>query len=71
MLGYDSLPDILTAKEVQEYLRLGRTAVYSLLQNGTIRSIRVGQKFLVPKAALRELLGDGAKEPDAGIPVKG
>lgn len=71
MLHYDDLPDVLTAKDVQTYLRLGRNATYTALQDGTIRSVRIGQKFLVPKAALRELMGDDAKEPGAGIPVKG
>ena len=71
MINYDDLPDVLTAKEVQTYLRLGRTATYTLLQSGAVPNVRIGQQFRVPKASLRELLGSGAKEPGAGIPVKG
>jgi excisionase family DNA binding protein len=70
-VGYDQLPDILTPKEAQGFLRLGRNAIYAALQGGKIRSVRVGQKFLIPKAALRELLDRDAEHPRAGIPVKG
>jgi excisionase family DNA binding protein len=70
-VGYDQLPDILTPKEAQAFLRLGRNAIYAALKGGKIRSVRVGQKFLIPKAALREFLDRDAEHPRAGIPVKG
>ena len=68
---YDELPDVLTPKEAQAFLRLGRNATYAALQDGRIRSVRLGQKFLIPKAALREFLDRDAEHPRAGIPVKG
>ena len=68
---YDQLPDVLTPKEVQAFLRLGRNAIYAALQDGRIRSVRLGQKFLIPKAALREFVDRDAEHPGAGIPVKG
>lgn len=68
---YDELPDVLTPKEVQAFLRLGRNATYAALQAGKIRSIRNGQKFLIPKGAVREFLDRDAEHPRAGIPVKG
>jgi excisionase family DNA binding protein len=71
VISYDDLPDVLTAREVQTYLRLGRNAAYEALQSGAIRSVRLGQKFLVPKTALREFLESGANGSGAGIPVKG
>lgn len=69
--GFDDLPDVLTAREARAYLRLGRNALYTALQDGTIRSVRLGQKFLVPKAAVREFLDGVAEHRRAGIPVKG
>lgn len=68
---YDQLPDVLTPKEVQAFLRLGRNATYAALQSGRIRSVRHGQKFLIPKAAVREFLDRDAEHTRAGIPVKG
>lgn len=71
VIWYDQLPDVLTPKEVRAFLRLGRNATYAALQSGTIRSVRHGQKFLIPKAAVREFLDRDAEHPRAGIPVKG
>lgn len=70
-IRYDDLPEVLTPKEVQAFLRLGRNAIYAALQDGKIRSVRVGQKFLIPKAAVREFLEHDAEHSRAGIPVKG
>ncbi len=71
IIRYEDLPDVLTPKEAQVFLRLGRNAIYAALQDGKIRSTRVGQKFLIPKSALREFLDRDAEDPRAGIPVKG
>src|SRR5579863_4545740 len=70
-IRYDELPDVLTPREAQAFLRLGRNATYAALQDGRIRSVRHGQKFLIPKTALREFLDRDAEHPRAGIPVKG
>jgi excisionase family DNA binding protein len=71
IVRYDELPDVLTPKEAQAFLRLGRNAIYAALQDGKIRNVRLGQKFLIPKTALREFLDRAAEHPSAGIPVKG
>jgi excisionase family DNA binding protein len=68
-MRYEDLPDVLTAQEVQTFLRLGRNATYAALQDGTIRSVRVGQRFLIPKAALRELLGGSGEQSSTGTPM--
>lgn len=65
------MPDVLTAGEVQSILRLGRNAVYTLLQNGTLRSVRFGQRFLIPREALRDLLAGNGERGATGTPVKG
>lgn len=57
MTRYDDLPDVLTPADVQTYLPIGRDAVYRALKDGSIRSVRVGQKFIIPKTALRDFLG--------------
>ncbi|HEY2476795.1 MAG TPA: helix-turn-helix domain-containing protein [Candidatus Cybelea sp.] len=60
-LSFASLPDILTLKDLIAYLPIGRDAIYEALKARTIRNVRVGQKIMVNKAALREFLG-GAVE---------
>jgi excisionase family DNA binding protein len=54
---FEELPEILTPQHLIEYLPIGRDAVYSALKSRAIRNVRIGQKFLVTKAALREFLG--------------
>jgi excisionase family DNA binding protein len=68
---FDDLPDVLTPREVQSFLRLGRNATYAALQDGTIRCVRVGQKFLVPKTALRDFLDGNVETAGTGTPMKG
>jgi excisionase family DNA binding protein len=54
---FAELPDILTPQDLFAFLPIGRNAVYDALKTHKIKSVRVGQKFLITKAALREFLG--------------
>lgn len=58
---FEELPEILTPANLIEYLPIGRDGVYRALQSQAIRNVRVGQKIICTKAALREFLG-GAVE---------
>lgn len=49
---FENLPDILTAKEVFQALRIRHSSGYVLLENGTIPSFRIGSRICVPKDAL-------------------
>ncbi len=54
---FADLPDILTPRNVIAFLPIGRNAVYDAIKRQALKSIRVGQKILITKAALREFLG--------------
>jgi excisionase family DNA binding protein len=71
VIRFNDLPDVLTPGEAQSFLRLGRNAVYDLLKQGKIRSVRLGQKYLIPREAVRELLEGRVEDGGAGTPVKG
>jgi len=66
----DELPEVLTAADVVAYLRgiYGRNAVYDLLHSQRIRNRRHGQKFLIPKGALRDFIECRDEEDVAGAP---
>ena len=49
----------LTIRQATEFTGLPRTAVYKLLGDGTLPSVRVGRRRLIPKRALIELLAQG------------
>lgn len=53
---FDKYHDILTVKEVQELLHVGRSTAYKLVQSGDIQTVRVGTKYLVPKQSVLEYL---------------
>ena len=36
--------DIVSVDDIMKMLHIGRSAVYSLLQNGVIRTVKVGRK---------------------------
>lgn len=60
-LRFAELPEILTPKHLIEYLPIGRDAIYDALKSQTIRNVRIGQKFIITKGALREFLGGGVE----------
>ena len=52
----EKYPDVLTPDDVIEILNIGRNTVYEMLNNGTIKSIRIGRKHRIPKKILIEYL---------------
>ena len=56
-------PVRLTRKpeEAAPMLGVGRNGVYDLIRSGTLRSIRVGRKILIPLSAIEEFLNGGTK----------
>jgi excisionase family DNA binding protein len=47
------VPMLLTVRDVEAELQLGRTRTYELLRSGSIPVIRVGRAVRVPRDALR------------------
>ena len=66
----DDLPEVLTAGDVVAYLRgiYGRNAVYDLLNSQRIRNRRHGQKYLIPRSALRDFVECRDEDAGAGSP---
>jgi excisionase family DNA binding protein len=42
----------LTVQEVSKFLGIGRDKAYELIKNGTIPSVPIGRRYLVPTANL-------------------
>lgn len=53
---FDSYPDVVSVEEIQQMLRIGKNAVYQLLKDGTIKSIKVGKRYIVPKKYIIDFL---------------
>jgi len=56
-LSIDDAPDVLTVKETAALLRVDRKTIYSLINSEKLHAMRAGTKFIVPKLALKRLLG--------------
>lgn len=48
--------DVLTIEDCVEVLGLSRPTVYRLLKAGTIQSVRVGRRYIVPRKAISEFI---------------
>ena len=49
-------PTLLTVREVQVRLRLGRTAVYELAKKREITTVKIGAKVLFPEAEVEAFI---------------
>jgi excisionase family DNA binding protein len=47
---------VLTVGEAAKLLRLSKTTTYDQIRQGSIPSIRMGKRILVPRAALMRML---------------
>lgn len=52
----DDYDDILVPEDVQQILHTGRNTVYKYLADGTIRSLKIGGKYRIPKLYLLEYI---------------
>ena len=58
---FGEYPDILTAEEACEALRMGYNALYSLLSSGKLKGYRNGRTWRIPKMALTEYILENSK----------
>lgn len=53
---FNSYPDIVSVEDIQQMLRIGKNKVYDLLKNNSIKSIKVGKRYIVPKKYVIDFL---------------
>lgn len=49
---FDEYKDVMSVEEACEALKMGKNSLYKLLKENTIRCIKVGRKYLIPKICL-------------------
>ena len=52
--------ETITVDELRSILGIGRDTAYKAVRNGQIPSIKIGNRFLIPKRRLEKLLEGGA-----------
>lgn len=55
-LEHSNYPDVLTAKETQWILGIGRISVYNLIESGQIEAFQIGRTYKIPKKSLIKFL---------------
>lgn len=58
---FEDYRDVLTAQEARTALSIGMNSMYRLLNEGKVKSIKVGCKFLIPKVFLIDFINSHAK----------
>ncbi len=48
--------DILTVKELMDYLAIGKNTAYDLLKSNQIKSIKIGRVYKIPKTEVLEYI---------------
>lgn len=60
----EDLPLALSIEQAAEALQVKRSALYEAVREGDIRSVRIGRKIRVPRAAIAEFLGESIGDLD-------
>lgn len=55
--AHEAIPLVLTVPEAAKKLRIGLGRCYDLARCGRLRSIKIGKRILIPRAAIFEFLG--------------
>ena len=53
---FKDYPDVVRIEELQEMLHIGRNAAYDIVKDGKIKTIRVGKRYIIPKASVINFL---------------
>ena len=58
---FDDYPDVLSAEEAAEALRVRENAIYWLLNEGKLKAFKNGRTWRIPKDALKEYIKEQAR----------
>lgn len=52
----EHVPDIMTFKECQNVLKVGKNTLLNLIHDGSIEAFRIGNRWKIPKDAVLEYI---------------
>ena len=53
---YEQIPEIMTLKECQEILKVGKNTMLELLHTNQIEGFKIGSRWKIPKESVVEFL---------------
>lgn len=63
-LMFTSYPDVLTIVQLKEMLGIGITLAYRLVRDNTIKALKIGREYKIPKANVISYLINENKTTD-------
>ena len=60
------MPKVLTVEEAAAELHLSKQTVWAYVRDGKIPARKVGKRYLIPQAAIEDMLQPKAAEPPQG-----
>lgn len=58
---FEDYPDVLSAEEAADALRIRENAIYRLLNSGKLKAFKNGRTWRIPKDALKEFIKEQAR----------
>ena len=58
-------PDVLTVRQAQEILGVGRVSIYHLIESGSLLALQKGHAYCIPKCELLYFLEDWERKGGA------
>ena len=53
---YEQIPEVMTVKECQEILKVGKNTMLELLHTNQIEGLKIGSRWKIPKESVVEFL---------------
>ena len=53
---YENIPEIMTLRECQELLKIGKNTMLELIHSGELSAFRIGNRWKIPKEAVMEFI---------------
>lgn len=58
---FEKYPDVITIQQLMQMLHIGKNKAYELIHNGTIQTVKIGKKYIIPKVAVIQFLSNKIK----------
>ena len=62
---FNNFPDVLSVKQLQSALQIGRNKAYELIKNNTVKYFKVGKEIKIPKQFLIDYVVNSCYNGDA------
>lgn len=59
--NFDTMPLVLNVEDIADTLAIGRNKAYGLVNSGTIKALKIGQHYRIPRDEFIEFVKKGAQ----------